>query len=123
MDELMKDLRFGVRTLMKTSRLHARRDPHARPRHRRQHRLTGITGVIATSVSQRMQEFGVRMALDASRETVLAMVLRQGLLLVLLGLAVGVAGAVALTRVLSSYLFATAPTARPPLPSSSSRSW
>jgi putative ABC transport system permease protein len=71
--------------------------------------MTGITGVIATSVSQRTQEFGVRMALGASRDTVLAMVLRQGLLLVVAGLALGIAGAMALTQVLSSYLFATRP--------------
>jgi putative ABC transport system permease protein len=72
--------------------------------------MTGITGVIATSVSQRTQEFGVRMALGASRETVLAMVLRQGLLLVAAGLVLGIAGALALTRVLSTYLFGTRPT-------------
>jgi len=72
--------------------------------------MTGITGVIATSVSQRTQEFGVRMALGASRETVLAMVLRQGLMLVLAGLTLGIISAIALTRVLSTYLFATKPT-------------
>ena len=72
--------------------------------------MTGITGVIATSVSQRTQEVGVRMALGASRETVLGMVLRQGLLLVLAGLTLGIAGAMALTRVLPTFLFETKPT-------------
>jgi predicted permease len=72
--------------------------------------MAGVTGVIATSVSQRTQEFGVRMALGASRSTVLQLVIRQGLALVLAGLAVGVAGAFAATRVLSAYLFDTRPT-------------
>ena len=69
--------------------------------------MAGITGVIATSVSQRTQEFGVRMALGASRATVLQMVIRQGLALVCGGLLVGILAAVAVTRVLSSYLFDT----------------
>ena len=72
--------------------------------------MAGITGVIATSVSQRTQEFGVRMALGASRATVLQMVIRQGLALVCGGLLVGILAAVAVTRVLSSYLFDTRPT-------------
>ncbi|MEW6323104.1 MAG: FtsX-like permease family protein [Acidobacteriota bacterium] len=72
--------------------------------------VTGITGVVATSVSQRTQEFGVRMALGAGRESVLAMVLRQGLGLVALGLVLGVGASLALARVLQSYLYATAPT-------------
>ena len=72
--------------------------------------MTGITGVIATSVSQRTQEFGVRMALGASRASVLAMVSRQGLLLVAFGLALGVAGAIAAGRVLAAYLYETQPT-------------
>jgi putative ABC transport system permease protein len=71
---------------------------------------TGITGVIATSVSQRTREFGVRMALGAGRASVLTMVLGQGLVLVALGLAVGIAVSLALVRVLQSYLYATAPT-------------
>ena len=71
--------------------------------------LTGITGVIATSVSQRTQEFGVRMAMGASRDSVLMMVLRQGLLLVALGLAIGLAASLGLARVLSTYLYNTAP--------------
>ncbi len=72
--------------------------------------ITGITGVIATSVSERTQEFGVRMALGASRSGVLAMVARQGMLLVGIGLVAGVAGAIAAGRVLASYLYDTRPT-------------
>jgi putative ABC transport system permease protein len=72
--------------------------------------VTGITGVIATSVSQRTQEFGVRMALGASRESVLAMVLRQGLTLVVIGLALGILSALVLGRVLQGYLYDTTPT-------------
>jgi putative ABC transport system permease protein len=71
--------------------------------------LAGIGGVIATSVTARTREFGVRMALGASRESVLAMVLRQGLSLVAAGLVVGIGGALAAGRVLSSYLYQTAP--------------
>ena len=71
---------------------------------------TGIAGVIALSVNQRTQEFGIRMALGAQRANVLGMVLRQGLQLVLMGLAIGMAGALVLTRVLSSLLFGVQPT-------------
>jgi predicted permease len=72
--------------------------------------ITGITGVIATSVSHRTQEFGVRMALGASSKRVVAMVLRQGLTLVAVGLALGIGSALVLGRVLQSYLYATTPT-------------
>jgi putative ABC transport system permease protein len=71
--------------------------------------VTGITGVIAQSVSQRTQEFGLRMALGATQMSVLRMVLRQGLLLVAAGLAIGIAASVAFARVLQAYLYATAP--------------
>jgi predicted permease len=71
--------------------------------------LAGIGGVIATSVSARTREFGVRMALGASRQGVLAMVVRQGLTLIAIGLSLGLVGAVAAGRVLSSYLYQTAP--------------
>jgi predicted permease len=70
----------------------------------------GIAGVVAFSVSQRTQEFGVRMALGAQRGEVLAMVLQQGLQLVLIGLAIGLAGALVLTRVLTTMLFGIEPT-------------
>ena len=72
--------------------------------------VTGIAAVIATSVSQRTREFGLRLALGAERVSVLAMVMRQGLALVLVGLALGMAGALVLSRVLSSLLFETDPT-------------
>ncbi|MEO8678397.1 MAG: ABC transporter permease [Vicinamibacterales bacterium] len=71
--------------------------------------LAGIGGVIATSVTQRTREIGLRMALGASRESVLTMVLRQGLALVAIGLAIGIGGALAAGRVLSAYLYQTAP--------------
>jgi len=74
---------------------------------------TGLAGVIAFSVNQRTQEFGIRMALGAARGRVLGMVLRQGLQLVLVGLALGLAGALVLTRVLETLLFGIEPTDLP----------
>ncbi len=71
--------------------------------------LAGITGVIATSVSQRTREFGVRMALGATRHGVLRMVLGQGLMLVAIGLVLGIVAAIGLGRVLNSYLYNTTP--------------
>ncbi len=71
--------------------------------------LAGIGGVIATSVQQRTKEFGLRMALGARRDSVLMMVVRQGLTLVVIGLAIGIVGALVAGRVLSSYLYQTAP--------------
>jgi predicted permease len=72
--------------------------------------MAGITGVIATSVSQRTQEFGVRMALGASRERVLGLVIGEGLALVIVGLAIGIAASIGTTRVLGTYLYETQPT-------------
>ena len=70
----------------------------------------GVGGVLAFSVSQRTQEIGIRMALGASRSDVMWMVLRQGLTLVGLGLAVGTVAALLLTRLMSSVLFGVPPT-------------
>jgi predicted permease len=70
----------------------------------------GMAGVIAFSVSQRTQEFGLRMALGAPRERVLAMVLKQGALLVGAGLTLGVGGALLVTSLISTLLFGVEPT-------------
>jgi putative ABC transport system permease protein len=72
--------------------------------------LTGIAGLMAMHVTQRRKEFGVRLALGASRGQVLAPVLRSGLMLVSAGLVLGLTASAALTRVLSPYLFDTTPT-------------
>jgi ABC-type antimicrobial peptide transport system permease subunit len=70
----------------------------------------GIGGVLALSVSQRTTEIGVRMAMGARRDEVMAMILRQGLGLVLVGLALGIVGAFALSRMLDRLLFGIPPT-------------
>jgi predicted permease len=65
----------------------------------------GIYGVMSYGVSQRTHEIGVRMAIGASPGAVMKLILGEGLRLVVLGLALGVAGAFALTRSLSSLLY------------------
>jgi predicted permease len=65
----------------------------------------GLAGVVAFSVSQRTQEIGVRMALGAERGEVLSMVLREGMRLVLAGLVIGVAGALAASRLMAGLLY------------------
>jgi len=67
--------------------------------------VVGIYGVIAYTVQQRTREIGIRIALGASRERVVAMVVRRGLILALAGIAFGSAGAYAVSRVLQSLLF------------------
>ena len=67
----------------------------------------GLTGVMALAVTQRTREIGIRIALGASRVRILTMMMRQALTLMLLGLVVGIAGALMLNRLITSILFAT----------------
>ena len=69
----------------------------------------GIYGVMAYSVQQRTQEIGIRMTLGASPENVRRMVVRQGMLLAVIGVAIGVAGGLAITRVMGSLLYGVKP--------------
>src|SRR5258708_7568770 len=73
----------------------------------------GLYGVLAYVVTQRTQEIGIRMALGAQRRDVLRMVVRQGMMLSVLGVAIGLGVAVALSRVVSGMLFGIS--ARDPL--------
>jgi putative ABC transport system permease protein len=70
----------------------------------------GIGGIMALTVSQRVKEIGIRIALGAQPSRVLAMVLRQGLLFAILGVAIGLVGAFELTGLIQSLLFKVAPT-------------
>jgi putative ABC transport system permease protein len=72
--------------------------------------MIGIYGVTAYYVTQRTQEIGIRMALGARMSDVMSLVFRNGMALALIGIAVGLAGALALTRLMASLLFAVKPT-------------
>ncbi len=70
----------------------------------------GIYGVMTYTVAQRTREIGIRVALGAETRDVLRLVLRQGLMLALTGVALGVAAALALTRLMKSFLFGVSST-------------
>lgn len=72
--------------------------------------VLGVYGVLAFSVAQRTSEFGVRLALGASAGDIAALVLRQGAWLVLIGIAAGLAGYLALSRLVGQLLYGIAPT-------------
>jgi putative ABC transport system permease protein len=69
----------------------------------------GIYGVLSFHVARRTQEIGIRIALGARRANVLRMVVAEGVALVMAGIGIGLAGALALTRFLSSLLFGVEP--------------
>jgi putative ABC transport system permease protein len=71
--------------------------------------VMGIYGVISYSVARRTHELGIRMVLGAGQRDVVRLVLRQALLVVGIGLAIGVAGALAVSRLLSMWLYGVSP--------------
>jgi ABC-type antimicrobial peptide transport system permease subunit len=70
----------------------------------------GVYGVLAWAVAERTREIGIRMALGAEKSDITRMILRRSLLLAAVGVALGVAGALAVTRVLAKFLFEVKPT-------------
>jgi putative ABC transport system permease protein len=70
----------------------------------------GIYGVLSYSVAQRTQEFGVRVALGATRQSILALVVAQGVRLAVVGIVLGSAGAFAVTRLVQALLYNVTPT-------------
>ena len=72
--------------------------------------VTGVYGLISYTVSQRTQEIGIRLALGATRQSVVRMVLKQGIGLALTGIVIGIAISFAMTRVIATLLFDVKPT-------------
>src|SRR5690606_889771 len=72
--------------------------------------IAGVVGLIAYTVSRRTRELGIRLALGAPKGSILWMVVRQGVVVVLVGLGAGMIAALALTRFIRSWLYDVAPT-------------
>ena len=72
--------------------------------------VVGTYGVLSFMVAERRREIGIRVAIGATRGSIVALVTKQGLAIVSIGLAAGLAGALALTRLLGSLLFGVEPT-------------
>jgi putative ABC transport system permease protein len=72
--------------------------------------MVGLYGVIAYAVSQRTHEIGIRMTLGAQKGDVIKLVVNRGMVLTVIGVGVGVAGALALTCFLSTLLYGVEPT-------------
>jgi putative ABC transport system permease protein len=71
--------------------------------------VVGVYGVMACSVARRTHEMGVRIALGARPRVIVGMVVAEGMRMALIGVALGLAGAMGLTRVLSSFLYGVTP--------------
>ena len=72
--------------------------------------VVGLYGMLAYSVTQRSREMGIRIALGARPMSVFRLVIRTGMMLVVVGVVLGIGGAFAATRLLSTQLFGVAPT-------------
>jgi ABC-type antimicrobial peptide transport system permease subunit len=72
--------------------------------------VIGIYGVMSYSIAQRTREIGIRVALGAERRVVLSMVVGQGMRLAATGMTIGLAGALAVTRFASAFLYGISPT-------------
>jgi predicted permease len=72
--------------------------------------VIGTYGVLSFMVAERRREIGIRLAVGASRGGIIALVMKQGLVIAFIGLAIGLAGALSLNRLLASFLFGLKPT-------------
>ena len=72
--------------------------------------VLGTYGVLSFMVAERRREIGIRVAIGATRGSIVALVTKQGLVIVSIGLAAGLAGALGLNRLLASLLFGVEPT-------------